>query len=181
MSAVRRFDGRGMAEQCRLIGRATSGSPKKRHASSLPFAEALLSSSLSSVTDAPAAPFNTFPAQEATPRVIPRNALNGIPQPPAPAEHVQAHTAIESPDSAANAPKTSAGEQPVLPPSHQEEPQPPTQKQFLPLPSTEPGSSSPPAEIRSIPEPEPAAFAAIPETPYLEASALQAACSLLSD
>jgi hypothetical protein len=69
----------------------------------------------------------------------------------------------------------------VLPPSHQEEPQPPTQKQFLPLPSTEPGSSSPPAEIRSIPEPEPAAFAAIPETPYLEASALQAAFSLLSD
>ncbi|HEX4714986.1 MAG TPA: FHA domain-containing protein, partial [Ktedonobacteraceae bacterium] len=168
-------------EQDSIILRALSVSPQKRHASILTFAEALLASSLSSVTDVPVAPFNTFPAQEATPRVIPRNALNGNPQPPAPAEHIQTHTAIESPDAAANAPKTSAGEQPVLPPSHQEEPQPPPQKQFLPLPSTEPGSSSPPAEVSITPEPEPAAFAAIPETPYLEASTLQAAFSLLSD
>jgi len=168
-------------EQDSIILRALSVFPQKRHASILTFAEALLASSLSSVTDVPVAPFNTFPAQEATPRVIPRNALNGNPQPPAPAEHIQTHTAIESPDAAANAPKTSAGEQPVLPPSHQEEPQPPPQKQFLPLPSTEPGSSSPPAEVSITPEPEPAAFAAIPETPYLEASTLQAAFSLLSD
>jgi serine/threonine protein kinase len=168
-------------EQDSIILRALSVFPQKRHASILTFTEALLASSLSSVTDVPVAPFNTFPAQEATPRVIPRNALNGNPQPPAPAEHIQTHTAIESPDAAANAPKTSAGEQPVLPPSHQEEPQPPPQKQFLPLPSTEPGSSSPPAEVSITPEPEPAAFAAIPETPYLEASTLQAAFSLLSD
>lgn len=156
-------------EHDRIILRALSVYPEKRHASVLTFTEALKNAQ-PALPDVPASPFSAFPAQPETPRALFQITINELPSSEQPTE-AQAKLPASS--------RPTPGEQPsdarnAL--SQADEPYHSTLEELLSVPHTEspePRSDPSSEQIGAPSAQEPVSLPTLPETPRPEEDVIQ--------